>query len=146
MAYSTSKLKKGSAYPPSITYRCRPPRAVSTNVRRTDDVCRSVRREIDSASNTAQSQGISYEMYRNCTIIMGMSAVTSALRIVLVGSLVTSILMSSTASYNLATLPNVQTTNLKYPYRDYAVPENALRFRCSWIKAETGCDEVFNMF
>ena len=83
---------------------------------------RSVRIETDSAPNTAQSQGTSYEMYRTYTIIMGMSAITSAVRVVLVGSLVTSNIMSSTASRNLTTLPNVQTTNLKYPYRECAVP------------------------
>ena len=41
-------------------------------------------------------------------------SVPSAIRIVLVGSLLTSILISSTASHSLATLPNVQMTNLKY--------------------------------
>lgn len=103
---------------------------------------RSVLSENDSAPNTALSDGISHEMYRNYTVIMGKSAVTSALRIVLVGSLVTSILISSTASHNLATLPNVQTTKLKYPYSDYTVPEHIVNFRCSWIMVGIGRDEV----
>jgi len=54
--------------------------------------------------------------------------------------------MSSTASHNLATFPNVQTTKLKYPYRHYTVPEQTVRFSCCWTMLESGRDEVFNMF
>ena len=120
------------------------PMQITPGSQHSSDTDRWHMQSVPSETNSAQSQGTSYQKYRTFTSSTGMSTVPSAIRIVSVRSLVMSILMGSTASHTLATLPNVQLTNLKYSYSDLRY-QNMPKGR-NWIMAETGCNEVFSLF